>query len=142
MAVCVIMSINIFYEGNLCIRSKRSTKRTVPVTIFVSVNNPIRFSHSPSKMASRVFRLPVSIALRHYKSPLAVKNNTMTITKRHFCYSDTGAIIPKPETIRFGVSRVLGTSIPFLLLGSYISMEFAALLEEHDLFVPDDDDDD
>lgn len=32
--------------------------------------------------------------------------------------------------------------IPFLYVGTLISKNFAALLEEHDIFVPEDDDDD
>lgn len=32
--------------------------------------------------------------------------------------------------------------VPFLYVGTQISKNFAALLEEHDIFVPEDDDDD
>lgn len=32
--------------------------------------------------------------------------------------------------------------VPFLYVGNLISKNFAALLEEHDIFVPEDDDDD
>lgn len=32
--------------------------------------------------------------------------------------------------------------VPFLYVGTLISKNFAALLEEHDIFVPEDDDDD
>ncbi|XP_029446281.1 essential MCU regulator, mitochondrial [Rhinatrema bivittatum] len=54
----------------------------------------------------------------------------------------TGAILPKPEKIHFGLLRVFTVVIPFLYLGTLISKNFAALLEEHDIFVPEDDDDD
>ncbi|XP_078496656.1 essential MCU regulator, mitochondrial [Lissotriton helveticus] len=53
-----------------------------------------------------------------------------------------GAILPKPEKTRFGLVRVFSIVIPFLYVGTLISKNFAALLEEHDIFVPEDDDDD
>ncbi|NXO17438.1 EMRE protein, partial [Oriolus oriolus] len=37
---------------------------------------------------------------------------------------------------------VFSIVIPFLYVGTQISKNFAALLEEHDIFVPEDDDDD
>nr|XP_033791007.1 essential MCU regulator, mitochondrial [Geotrypetes seraphini] len=60
---------------------------------------------------------------------------TATVTR-------TGAILPKPEKTSFGLLKVFGVVIPFLYLGTQISKSFAALLEEHDIFVPEDDDDD
>ncbi|XP_069825046.1 essential MCU regulator, mitochondrial [Dendropsophus ebraccatus] len=54
----------------------------------------------------------------------------------------SGAIYPKPEKISFGLVRVFSVVIPFLYVGTLISKNFAALLEEHDIFVPEDDDDD
>ncbi|KAJ1174111.1 hypothetical protein NDU88_005934 [Pleurodeles waltl] len=53
-----------------------------------------------------------------------------------------GAILPKPEKTTFGLVRVFSIVIPFLYVGTLISKNFAALLEEHDIFVPEDDDDD
>ena len=44
--------------------------------------------------------------------------------------------------ISFGLLRVFSIVIPFLYVGTLISKNFAALLEEHDIFVPEDDDDD
>lgn len=46
-----------------------------------------------------------------------------------------------PQT-PFGLLRVFSVVIPFLYVGTQISKNFAALLEEHDIFVPEDDDDD
>ena len=37
--------------------------------------------------------------------------------------------------------QITATVTPFLICGGLFSKEFAAWLEEHDLFVPDDDDD-
>ncbi|KAM6290215.1 essential MCU regulator, mitochondrial [Porphyrio hochstetteri] len=54
----------------------------------------------------------------------------------------SGAILPKPVKTPFGLLRVFSVVIPFLYVGTQISKNFAALLEEHDIFVPEDDDDD
>lgn len=42
----------------------------------------------------------------------------------------------------FGLFRIMMVVAPFLYVGTLISKNFAALLEEHDIFVPEDDDDD
>uniref|UniRef100_A0A8C5TLI6 Essential MCU regulator, mitochondrial n=1 Tax=Malurus cyaneus samueli TaxID=2593467 RepID=A0A8C5TLI6_9PASS len=57
-----------------------------------------------------------------------VPSRSATVTR-------SGAILPKPL-------RVFSVVIPFLYVGTQISKNFAALLEEHDIFVPEDDDDD
>lgn len=49
---------------------------------------------------------------------------------------DTGEQTP------FGLIRIALIVVPFLYVGTQISKNFAALLEEHDIFVPEDDDDD
>lgn len=49
---------------------------------------------------------------------------------------DTGEQTP------FGLIRIALVVVPFLYVGTQISKNFAALLEEHDIFVPEDDDDD
>ncbi|KAM9389543.1 essential MCU regulator, mitochondrial [Phaethornis superciliosus] len=54
----------------------------------------------------------------------------------------SGAILPKPVKTPFALLRVFSVVIPFLYVGTQISKNFAALLEEHDIFVPEDDDDD
>ncbi|XP_068074486.1 essential MCU regulator, mitochondrial [Danio rerio] len=54
----------------------------------------------------------------------------------------TGAILAKPKKTAFGLLRIMTVVAPFLYVGTLISKNFAALLEEHDIFVPEDDDDD
>ncbi|XP_064419319.1 single-pass membrane protein with aspartate-rich tail 1b [Latimeria chalumnae] len=61
---------------------------------------------------------------------------------RNIVLTRSGAILPKPEKVPFGLIRVFTVVIPFLYVGTLISKNFAALLEEHDIFVPEDDDDD
>ncbi|KAE8611198.1 hypothetical protein XENTR_v10012365 [Xenopus tropicalis] len=56
--------------------------------------------------------------------------------------TSAGTVLPKPEKVSFGLLRVFTVVIPFLYIGTLISKNFAALLEEHDIFVPEDDDDD
>ncbi|XDV11006.1 hypothetical protein PO909_000077 [Leuciscus waleckii] len=53
-----------------------------------------------------------------------------------------GGILPKPQKTAFGLVRIMMVVAPFLYVGTQISKSFAALLEEHDIFVPEDDEDD
>ncbi|KAM8820985.1 essential MCU regulator, mitochondrial [Eudromia elegans] len=64
-----------------------------------------------------------------------VPSRSATVTR-------SGAILPQPVKMPFGLLRVFSVVIPFLYVGTQISKNFAALLEEHDIFVPEDDDDD
>ncbi|XP_009893571.1 PREDICTED: essential MCU regulator, mitochondrial [Charadrius vociferus] len=57
-------------------------------------------------------------------------------------FPPSGAALPRPLQTPFGLLRVFSVVIPFLYVGTQISKNFAALLEEHDIFVPEDDDDD
>uniref|UniRef100_A0A8C9UAK8 Essential MCU regulator, mitochondrial n=1 Tax=Serinus canaria TaxID=9135 RepID=A0A8C9UAK8_SERCA len=62
-----------------------------------------------------------------------------------FSYSlSLGCSLPRAarSLTPFGLLRVFSVVIPFLYVGTQISKNFAALLEEHDIFVPEDDDDD
>ncbi|MEE6508184.1 hypothetical protein FKM82_019620 [Ascaphus truei] len=65
-----------------------------------------------------------------------------TVPCRTHTVSSTGTILPKPEKVSFGLLRVFIVVIPFLYVGTLISKNFATVLEEHDIFVPEDDDDD
>lgn len=54
--------------------------------------------------------------------------------------TSSGAILSKPEKMRFGLVKVTCVVVPFLYVGGIISREGAAWLEENDIFSPDDDD--
>lgn len=69
----------------------------------------------------------------------AVGNATCQV--RNITFNESGSILPKPPQVRLGLIKIALTVTPFLLCGAQISKEFAAWLEENDLFVPDDDDD-
>ncbi|XP_043829712.1 essential MCU regulator, mitochondrial-like [Dromiciops gliroides] len=54
----------------------------------------------------------------------------------------SGTILPKLAKMSFDLLWAFSIVIPFLYVGMLISQNFAALLEEHDIFVPEDDNDD
>ncbi|XP_077590409.1 essential MCU regulator, mitochondrial [Stigmatopora nigra] len=89
-------------------------------------------------MASTLGRLGWVAARRKVLTSLA---NTAT-TRRTVVFSSSGAILPKPKKTPFGIWRIVAVVVPFLYVGTRISKNFAELLEEHDIFVPEDDDDD
>ncbi|KAL7845449.1 hypothetical protein AOLI_G00236410 [Acnodon oligacanthus] len=72
-------------------------------------------------------------------NPRSVKGSALS---RSAVTSGSGAVLPNPPKTSFGLTRVTVVVVPFLYLGTCISKNFAALLEEHEIFVPDDDDDD
>ncbi|ROL15620.1 Essential MCU regulator, mitochondrial [Anabarilius grahami] len=71
---------------------------------------------------------------------------------RRFVSLSLGSLAPRARLVRaqqqhrtataFGLVRIMMVVAPFLYVGTLISKNFAALLEEHDIFVPEDDDDD
>lgn len=56
--------------------------------------------------------------------------------------SSTGALLPEPQKVPFGLMGIICTVVPGLLIGATISKYMANFLEENELFVPSDDDDD
>lgn len=62
--------------------------------------------------------------------------------KRTATTSSTGAFLPEPQKINFGLLGIICTVVPGLLIGATISKYMANFLEENELFVPSDDDDD
>ncbi|GFS70463.1 hypothetical protein NPIL_421371 [Nephila pilipes] len=87
-------------------------------------------------MASQLLRLVRCVS----KNNNAVEK-LFVMPVRHAVTSDSGAMLPKPEKMPFGLLRVMFTVLPGLYLGATISKEGAAFLEENDIFVPDEDDD-
>ncbi|KAL2086987.1 hypothetical protein ACEWY4_018046 [Coilia grayii] len=77
-----------------------------------------------------------------YRTGLKCEGSTRVILSRNAVSSTSGGILPKPVKVPFGLIRMTAVVIPFLYVGTLISKNFAALLEEHDIFVPSDDDDD
>ncbi|XP_075879714.1 essential MCU regulator, mitochondrial [Nelusetta ayraudi] len=75
------------------------------------------------------------------RSSVSVPGRTVTPSRSAVCTS-SGAILPKPKKTPFGLIRIAVVVVPFLYVGTQISKNFAAVLEEHDIFVPEDDDDD
>ena len=56
--------------------------------------------------------------------------------------TEIGSIKPRPEQRHRGMWHVFLMVVPFLSLGAYFGKRGAGLLEEFEIFVPDDDDDD
>ncbi|KAI9545685.1 Essential MCU regulator, mitochondrial [Dissostichus eleginoides] len=96
-------------------------------------------------MASSALRLRL-FAQNAGKISRNVGSKTSNISRstqsRTVVSTSSGAILPKPEKTPFGLIRMTAVVVPFLYVGTLISKNFAALLEEHDIFVPEDDDDD
>ncbi|XP_054891521.1 single-pass membrane protein with aspartate-rich tail 1b [Poeciliopsis prolifica] len=74
--------------------------------------------------------------------PLSPPGPSVVTPSRTAVCTSSGALLPKPRKTPFGLFRIALVVIPFLYVGTQISKSFAALLEEHDIFVPEDDDDD
>lgn len=55
-------------------------------------------------------------------------------------FQSSGSLRDRPKIDRYGTWKSLSIAVPFIILGGYISMKGAAYLEEHDIFVPEDDD--
>ncbi|XP_076026515.1 single-pass membrane protein with aspartate-rich tail 1b [Genypterus blacodes] len=98
-------------------------------------------------MATTLLRLSRQSAVKN--AGLMSRNTgltTSTISRTTPCRTvisaRSGAILPKPDKTPFGLIRMTAVVVPFLYVGTLISKNFAALLEEHDIFVPEDDDDD
>ncbi|XP_010753717.2 essential MCU regulator, mitochondrial [Larimichthys crocea] len=97
-------------------------------------------------MASALGRLARALSVRRNGrtarlTPSTEPRRTVTPARTAVCTS-SGAILPKPKKTPFGLIRIALVVVPFLYVGTLISKNFAALLEEHDIFVPEDDDDD
>lgn len=64
------------------------------------------------------------------------------ITCREATTTASGAVLPEPQKVPFGLLGLVFAVVPGLLIGATISKKIANFLEENDLFVPSDDDDD
>ncbi|KAM7057403.1 essential MCU regulator, mitochondrial [Acridotheres tristis] len=96
-------------------------------------------------MAAAAGRLLAATVARSGRATWGVPGRApavLLVPSRGATVTRSGAILPKPVKTPFGLLRVFSVVIPFLYVGTQISKNFAALLEEHDIFVPEDDDDD
>ncbi|XP_034544683.1 single-pass membrane protein with aspartate-rich tail 1b [Notolabrus celidotus] len=98
-------------------------------------------------MATSLLRLPLRLSTKNMgmlsrNTGSKTSNISRTTQSRTAVSTPSGAILPKPDKTPFGLTRLTVVVVPFLYVGTLISKNFAALLEEHDIFVPEDDDDD
>ena len=80
-----------------------------------------------SRISRNMFNTPLKMSIS------ATENNTV--------YSPSGGILPKPETMKLKMLKVMSVVVPFVYGGATMSKNGATFLEENDIFVPDDDDD-
>lgn len=71
----------------------------------------------------------------------AVERAPYLSSVRTMVYSESGAIMKRPERVPFGLLKVLVVVGVSVVVGGVISKNGAEFLEKHDLFVPDEDDD-
>ena len=56
-------------------------------------------------------------------------------------YTETGAIADIPKWYRLGLVKVVANIVFFIFVGSFISKTAVTILEENDIFKPEDEDD-
>ncbi|TMS15083.1 Protein FAM234B [Larimichthys crocea] len=125
---------------------KSSTSEVKKFFRRLSFKHQLFFRIAAVDMASALGRLARGLSVRRNGrtarlTPSTEPRGTVTPARTAVCTS-SGAILPKPKKTPFGLIRIALVVVPFLYVGTLISKNFAALLEEHDIFVPEDDDDD
>ena len=90
-----------------------------------------------TKMASSASLLS-RISRNMFNTPLKM---SVTASENNAAYSASGGILPKPDTMKFKLFKIMGVVVPFVYGGATMSKNGATFLEENDIFVPDDDDD-
>ena len=53
-------------------------------------------------------------------------------------FTNTGAMRTQPKQTKFGLIKVFLLTVPAVLFGAFVSNKGAEILEESELFVPDD----
>jgi len=82
-----------------------------------------------------------SLAFRNVLScNSAVKSTPCLSCVRTVVYSESGALLEKPQRVSFGLLKVLIVVGSSVFVGGFISKNGAVLLEKYEVFVPDDDD--
>jgi len=82
------------------------------------------------------------VAFRNvFNNNYAVERAPRLNSVRTVVYSESGAIMKRPERVPFGLFKVLTVVVVSVTIGGFISKHMAQLLEENEWFVPDEDDD-
>ena len=93
-------------------------------------------------MATKVVLGAAVARCKQILSPVKTNAVANRLVLRRLVQTESGALPPYPEQTRFGLIKVTTVVVPVVTFGGYLSMEFAAWLEDTELFVPNDDDDD
>ncbi|CAF0726246.1 unnamed protein product [Brachionus calyciflorus] len=100
--------------------------------------NPIKQVINHSHFGKQIQELSKSSAFKPFNKSCYFQNEYHLLTT---VYSPSGAIADMPKWYRFGLIKISATIVAFVLIGSVISKTFVTLLEEYDIFKPEDDDD-
>jgi len=68
-------------------------------------------------------------------------HSSLIQTLRHLTQTSSGAFLAKPQKLSLGITKFFIVVTPFVYIGGMISMSGASLLEDYDIFVPEDEDD-
>ena len=63
------------------------------------------------------------------------------VPKRTMVYNESGGILNKPKTKPYGFITATIIVVPLICVGQFIGQKLANVLEEYEIFIPDDDDD-
>ena len=81
-----------------------------------------------------------AIAKSLFRSLRNVPNLPFLQASRNVTQSPSGAFLAKPEKLPLGVTKFFVIVTPCIYVGGMISMTGASLLEDYDIFVPEDED--
>lgn len=87
-----------------------------------------------TRAITNILRKSQALSLSSQRTPGMIQTRNMQLT------TESGAVPKKPQTMSFGVIKVVLLSIPFIYVGAVMSREGAAWLEENEIFSPEDDD--
>lgn len=86
--------------------------------------------------------MALQILRQNFKSSYFFRTRTVGLITKNVVTKASGAVLPEPAKVPFGLIGIFGAVVPGLLIGATISKNIANFLEENELFVPTDDDDD
>lgn len=82
------------------------------------------------------------IRILHLQNSIQIVPIRMKMRWRRGISLPSGALLPEPKKVPFGLLGIICVVVPGLFIGAAISKYMANFLEENELFVPSDDDDD
>lgn len=90
-------------------------------------------------MMSAIRSFFISSKLKHVIQP-SQKSMPLQICRK-VTQTPSGALLEKPRKLSLGVTKFFIVVTPCVYIGGMMSMKGASLLEDYDIFVPEDEDD-